>query len=77
MIEMMWRSQAACADKPVDLFFPGQGQSSKPAKDICRGCPVQRECLKFAYANEEPGCRHGVYGGLTGTERSLRREWRG
>ena len=76
-VDIKWQERAKCVGQPVDLFFPGQGESSRPGKAICKGCPVTVQCLRFALQHEEPGCRHGIYGGLTGGERSMRIEWRG
>ena len=76
---MSWQQHAACKGKDPELFFPGKGGSpihpgrkEREAKAICKGCPVDRECLTFALANEadEPGYRFGIYGGLTQGERN-------
>ena len=75
---MSWQNRAACVGKPLDLFFPGKGGSSanpsrkdKEAKAICKGCPVDQECLMFVLKNEaaDPALRYGTYGGLTQGER--------
>jgi WhiB family transcriptional regulator, redox-sensing transcriptional regulator len=66
-----WRAAAACLRADPDLFFPisakGKGLSQiSRAKAICANCPVRRECLKFAKANEPV---HGIWGGMTQEER--------
>lgn len=60
-----WRDKAVCAQVDPTLFFPRKGDSAQDAKQVCEGCPVRTECLGYALDNE----RHGVWGGLTVTER--------
>jgi hypothetical protein len=55
-----------------DLFFPGRGKSTQPAKDICAGCPVRVDCLEYALAAK---IEFGIYGGTSYRERKkIRRE---
>jgi len=67
-----WRS-AACQDTDPELFFPvtqygpGAGETAR-AKAVCADCPVRRQCLQYALAT---GQMHGVWGGLTESERQL------
>lgn len=62
-----WRSQALCAQVDTDVFFPDHaGASGRDAKQICRLCPVQEQCLQFAL---DTGQRHGIWGGLSERER--------
>lgn len=69
-----WREHAACVGADPDLFFPGQGESTFPARDICLGCPVRTQCLTEALS---VGDQFGVWGGLNVTERrNLRRRQR-
>jgi WhiB family transcriptional regulator, redox-sensing transcriptional regulator len=70
--EVGWQQDAACKDVPdPDVFFPGKGEDAEAAKQICAGCPVLGECLEFALATMRAADRdHGVYGGLTPTERA-------
>lgn len=67
-----WRAQAKCRDVSPRVFFPTFGQTYDDARAICAACPVQSECLEWAMGLER-GCglaeRHGMYGGLTPTER--------
>lgn len=71
-----WRSDAACADKDTDLFFPvgttGPAVSqAEDAKKVCMGCDVREQCLEFALASNQDA---GIWGGLTEDERrTLRR----
>lgn len=73
---MTWFRQAACQDQDPDLFFPVGRTSSDlqlaEAKQICARCPVQTQCLEWAFST---GTEHGVWGGLSEDERrSLRRQ---
>lgn len=57
---------ALCAQSDPDAWFPDMGGSARLAKQICRSCPHQPECLEWALeANEE----FGIWGGLTALER--------
>ena len=68
---MSWQKRAACAGQPLNLFFPGRGEAhkTKQAKAICMTCCVKDKCLDFTLENEDPTARHGIYGGMTQTER--------
>lgn len=68
-----WRTQAACAGHSPSLWFPeGSGNAHGPATQralaICRSCPVSADCLDHALTQPE---HHGIWGGLTETERGL------
>lgn len=67
-----WVRQAACAGMThlESVFFPDKGESTSPAKAICRTCPVRVECLEFAITTHQG---HGIWGGTTVRER--RRIW--
>jgi hypothetical protein len=65
----------ACAGTPIDLFFPGDGESEAAwfarqplALALCVACPIQAACLdqalRFPIAEQ-----HGVQGGMTSDER--------
>ncbi|MGW6969874.1 WhiB family transcriptional regulator [Streptomyces zaomyceticus] len=75
-----WRAQAACQEVDPDLFFPvGSGApaliQAEEAKEICRGCPVREECLRWAMDDSRQVT--GVWGGLREDERqSLKRRTR-
>ena len=65
-----WRAEAACLGADADLWFPGKGEPSLPAKRICAECPVVVECGEFWLAMPE-----GVWGGMSNRERrSVRRD---
>jgi len=67
-----WRSRAACMEiaAPNTVFFPIAEEPDiedvAEAKAVCAGCAVACECLVYAI---ETGQSHGIWGGLTPTER--------
>lgn len=80
IITMTWQELAACAGMDTDLFFPqeniggpqkgkgvsGEKERVKRALDVCRECPVRRECLLYSI---ELNCTHGIFGGMDAAER--------
>lgn len=67
-----WVGKGRCAEVDPELWFPGQWDSSRPAKKICEDCEVRIPCLEYALAADE---KHGVWGGLSRADRvRLRRE---
>lgn len=50
-----WRARAACRHPgiSVDVFFVGRGESTAPAKAICRRCPVKGDCDTYAEEHHE------------------------
>jgi WhiB family redox-sensing transcriptional regulator len=68
-----WRDLAACRGTDLEVFFPGRGESARPARQVCAGCPVRQPCLDYAITNR---IAYGVWGGLTERERrALRSGW--
>ncbi|MFZ3558135.1 WhiB family transcriptional regulator [Streptomyces sp. BH055] len=73
-----WRGDAACARDGVDpdLMFPDSDRHNiAAARSVCAPCPVRTACLASAMAEERDWTkdrRHGVRGGLTGTQRAYR-----
>lgn len=61
-----WMDSAPCASTDPYVFFPGQGESSDPAKRVCAECPLRLPCLKYAL---EEGIKEGIWGGLTAEDR--------
>jgi WhiB family redox-sensing transcriptional regulator len=61
-----WRDLALCAEVSGDEFYPEKGQSTTPAKRVCRQCEVREDCLSWALEHNE---RHGVWGGMSYPER--------
>jgi WhiB family redox-sensing transcriptional regulator len=68
-----WQDSAACLGYDTNSFFTPSGSVAGWVRDLCRSCPVRRECLDFAMAIEGDHlghmARHGVYGGLSAQER--------
>lgn len=70
-----WVRHAACGPDTAELFFPisdtGPAAADiQRAQAICAACPVRQQCLNEADAT---GQGHGIWGGLTDTERAHRR----
>ncbi|MGW4597009.1 WhiB family transcriptional regulator [Streptomyces sp. NPDC004457] len=66
-----WRQDGACTREDPDLFFPigNTGPALlqiEEAKAVCRTCPVLQRCASWAL---ETGEAHGVWGGMSETER--------
>ena len=74
-----WRDRAACRLTDANLFFPAGTTGSavdqiQAAKAVCRICPVQDDCLQFAFETNQES---GVWGGKDEDERrKLRKVWR-
>ena len=64
--ERHWAAYASCRDADPELFFSGTDRASAEAVRICRGCPVQPECLQWAL---DARVRYGIWGGLTEVQR--------
>ena len=74
-----WMVDAACVGVDPDLWFaPTESgfvpdAEGKKAQAICMGCPVARQCLKYALQAEggvSASYRFGIYGGLTAAART-------
>ena len=72
-LDQNWRAEGLCAAKDPDIWFSVGAVEHKYAKTICRQCPVQAECLR--YAMEAP-VEHGIWGGMTERERRRARRKR-
>jgi hypothetical protein len=66
-----WMGDAACAEYPVDVFFPSRGEPVDPARTICAHCPVLEECAAFVAG--EAGPVHGVWAGRSQRQRDVAR----
>jgi len=69
---LTWFDHAACQGHQTRLWFAGDGRNAeskttRQAIAICLECPVIEECL--TYALEMPTPWHGIYGGLTPSQR--------
>lgn len=60
--DQTWKERAACKGMDVTIFYPERGVVPTKAHVICKTCPVQDECFKFAVDNDE---QHGIWGGLS------------
>jgi WhiB family transcriptional regulator, redox-sensing transcriptional regulator len=67
-----WRESAACRGADLTIFFPDTRgiveTSNAAAEEICRHCPVRRECLEFELAKGLP--QHGWFGGKSADDRA-------
>jgi WhiB family redox-sensing transcriptional regulator len=63
-----WMRDGACQEHPEINWFPERGENSEPAKQVCRNCLVQRECLAHGL-----GIGHGIWGGSSERERRVLR----
>jgi WhiB family redox-sensing transcriptional regulator len=70
--ESSWQDLAMCTQTDPDAFYPELGESTGPARAVCRICPVSAPCLQYAIDNGE---EWGIWGGLSERERrGLRRD---
>ena len=65
-VDLSWQDDGACLGADPDLFFPERGESTREAKEICRGCDVREVCLEYALTAGE---KFGIWGGLSERER--------
>jgi WhiB family redox-sensing transcriptional regulator len=73
-----WMREAACKGQPDEVFFPehhddGEQPDYTTARRICAGCSVRAPCLAYAL---ELNIRHGMFAGLSPTERANLRSHR-
>ncbi len=61
-----WMADAACAELPPAVFFPGDDVGVTVAQCVSVACPVRDLCLEYALANR---IEHGVWGGASEAER--------
>lgn len=74
--EINW-SRAACDGAPTNLFYIIEEDKRvinlvgyEPTRRICGTCPIWKECLNYAMANEG----YGMWGGLISKERNALRK---
>ena len=70
--EVNWR-KGACDGAPLSLFYileenraASQWLDAEAIRRICGGCPIWKECLKYAMGSED----YGMWGGLLTKERN-------
>lgn len=76
LAQLDWVGCAACRRHDTAEFF----ENEEAATEVCRVCPVWRECLRWAWRETQlptgetarPAWEAGVYGGLTAGERAGR-----
>ena len=51
-------------------FFPERGEDERPAKSICKTCPVKSQCLGYAL---DAGEKFGIWGGTSERQRRTMR----
>lgn len=66
-----WHSAAACRNMGVESFFPREGTSLNVARNVCNGCVVNEECLKYALSN--PSLK-GIWAGTSERRRRALRK---
>lgn len=72
--DLSWQDRGACKGPCQAIFFPpprlerrtDRRHREARAKEICRACAVQDQCLAYALDISE---QHGIWGGLTARER--------
>ena len=69
-----WVSKAACRGMDPELFFPGRGESTVEARQVCATCTVACPCLEYALRSAE---KYGIWGNTSERERrTMRRDIR-
>ena len=62
-----WVDASACADMEISAFFVEAGRSIKEESlNVCRACPVRKQCLTHAY---DKGLSAGYFGGVSPGQR--------
>ncbi|MFC9736143.1 WhiB family transcriptional regulator [Streptomyces hydrogenans] len=69
-----WRFAGACSTQESDEFFANRARALAASRERCLSCPVIKQCLTVALAQETGRYRWGVHGGLTPAQR-LALEW--
>lgn len=66
---LRWLDNANCADRDINEFFVEAGHViSDDILEICRRCPVRKECVDVAY-NPRWNITGGYFGGLSPGQR--------
>lgn len=68
---------ATCSEIGPAFWFPEQGhhgREEKLARQLCRTCPVRRDCLQIALESDDKITEYGVWAGYTAAKlRRMRR----
>ncbi len=65
--EWMFHPGKHCAGRDPEDFYPRESAGSRSEmQQVCRGCPVQAQCLRYAIDRNE---NWGVWGGLSPRQR--------
>lgn len=67
-LKLVEDTQPPCRSVDPETFYPAEMdyRGIARAKEVCSKCPIQTECLQFAYDTDD---QWGVFGGLTPRER--------
>ena len=66
---LRWLDDAACADRNINDFFVEAGHViAEDILEVCRGCPVRKQCLEVAY-DQRFNITGGYFGGLSPGQR--------
>jgi WhiB family transcriptional regulator, redox-sensing transcriptional regulator len=63
-----WQEQAACRGRAPADFVRGPKADYGDTRDLCELCPVRRDCLETALADDSLS---GLWGGTTDIERKM------
>ncbi len=67
----LWLDDAACKDLPVESFFVQAGHViDEEVLNVCRECPVRKECLTHAY-DTKLNITGGYFGGMSPGQRRV------
>jgi hypothetical protein len=66
---LRWLDEAACAGRKINDYFVEAGHViSQDVLELCRRCPVRRNCLEVAY-DQRFNITGGYFGGLSPGQR--------
>jgi WhiB family transcriptional regulator, redox-sensing transcriptional regulator len=68
-----WKERGLCRETDPEAWFPEYGERAekdRQAVQVCKACPVWRECRKYAMQTPDPTGGHGTWGGLTEKQRA-------
>jgi len=70
-LDISFMSKAACKGMDPEMFMPVRGENLKirAAKKICQSCAVQTDCAEYGLQLSTMYDTHGIFGGLTRSER--------